>query len=351
MSVDAEVRQFLRKRRPARQARGQQIAWGGVTLALLAAILYLGSQKNFGPLQYAQLVLDGLRGGTIYALIALGFVTVFNVTGIINFAQGGFVMLGAMLAVTINDWGALAGWSPGPRLATAVLVAVLATTLIGVLVERLTIYPARNAEPLTLIIITVGVYIVMQGVALIVWGTDAYSLPAFTTLAMRDRTFRLGTVIVKAQSFWIWGVTGVTMAVLYYFFEHTMWGRALRACSVNRLAARLMGIRPDRMSMLAFGLAAAMGAIGGIVLAPATRPVYDMGLSLGLKGFVAAIMGGLVNPPAAVVGGILLGVIENVGAGVTRAGIKDIFSFIILIWVLLFRPQGLFGRQQTVEKV
>jgi branched-chain amino acid transport system permease protein len=352
MSVNAQAKQFLKRSRPTRQARTRQMALVVAMVVLLGSlVLYLGAQKQFGPFQYAQLILDGLRGGTIYALIALGFVTVFNVTGIINFAQGGFVMLGAMLAVTIHNGPALAAWPAGPRLAVAILAAVAATTLIGVLVERLTIYPARNAEPLTLIIITVGVYIVMQGIALIVWGTDAYSLPAFTTLAMQDKTIRLGTLIVKAQSFWIWGVTGVTMAVLYAFFERTMWGRALRACSVNRTAARLMGIRPDRMSALAFALAAAMGAIGGVVLAPATRPAYDMGLTLGLKGFVAAIMGGLLNPPAAVVGGILLGVIENVGAGVTRAGIKDIFAFIILIWVLLFRPQGLFGRQQTVEKV
>jgi branched-chain amino acid transport system permease protein len=130
-----------------------------------------------------------------------------------------------------------------------------------------------------------------------------------------------------------------------------MWGKALRACSVNRQAARLMGISPSRMSVLSFALAAALGAIGGIVLAPATRPIYDMGLVLGLKGFVAAIMGGLVNAPAAVLGGILLGMIENVGAGVTRAGIKDIFAFIILILVLLFKPNGILSREQSVEKV
>ncbi len=112
-----------------------------------------------------------------------------------------------------------------------------------------------------------------------------------------------------------------------------------------------MGISPNRMSALSFALAAAMGAIAGVVLAPATRPIYDMGLVLGLKGFVAAIMGGLINAPAAVIGGLLLGVIENIGAGVTKAGFKDIYAFGILILILLFRPQGIFGRQQTVDKV
>ena len=121
-----------------------------------------------------------------------------------------------------------------------------------------------------------------------------------------------------------------------------MWGKGLRACAVNKQAARLMGISPSRMSILAFGLAAALGAIAGVVVAP---------VSLGLKGFVAAIMGGLVNPPAAVVGGLLLGVIENVGAGVTKAGLKDIFAFIILIAILLFRPHGIFSKRQSTDKV
>ncbi|HFQ94031.1 MAG TPA: branched-chain amino acid ABC transporter permease [Anaerolineae bacterium] len=328
----------------------KRLASFAVLLLVLALVWYLGSQKNFKLPQYVQLTLDGLRAGTIYALIALGFVTVFNVTGIINFAQGAFVMLGAMLAVSVNDaeWLAL---SPLPKLVTAVVVAIILTTLIGVAMERLAIYPARHAEPLTLIIITVGVYIALQGAAQLIWGTDSYTLPAFTTLEQADKTIRLGTVIVKGQSFWIWGTTAVVMALLYYFFERTIWGAGLRACASNRLAARLMGVSPNKMSLLAFALAAAVGAAAGAVLAPATRPTYDMGLTLGLKGFVAAIMGGLVNPPAAVLGGLLLGVIENVGAGVTKSGLKDIYAFVILILILLFRPHGLWSKRQGVEKV
>lgn len=323
------------------------------TLALLVllaiVVFYLGERKNFGAQQYLQLTLDGIRGGTIYALIALGFVAVFSVTDIINFAQGAFVMLGAMIAVTIYD--ASLPVSGGWKMAVAVVGAVLATTLIGVLVERLTIYPARHASQLAQIIITVGLYITIQGLALLVWGTRPYILPAFTTLKIVDKTFRVGGVIVKAQSFWIWGATAVVLAVLAYFFERTLRGKALRACAVNRHAARLMGISPSRMSLLAFAMAAALGAIGGVVLAPVTRPIYDMGLSLGLKGFVAAIMGGLISAPAAVVGGILLGVVENIAAGVTDAGLKDVFAFIILILILLFRPHGLFSRGGEREEV
>ena len=127
-------------------------------------------------------------------------------------------------------------------------------------------------------------------------------------------------------------------------------GKGLRACAVNRRASRLMGINPSRMSLLAFSLAAALGAIGGMVMAPATRPTYDMGLMLGLKGFVAAIMGGLLSYPGAVVGGLVLGVVENVGAGVTSAGYKEIIVFVILVLILLFRPQGFIGsRERAVE--
>ena len=317
----------------------------GATVAamviLVAIILYLGNSKHFGPVQYAQLIVDGIRGGSIYALIALGFVVVFNVTGIINFAQGGFVMSGAMIAVAFNNLEL--PLHPGLKLALAVVLGVVITTIIGALVERLSIFPARHSHVLTLIIITVGVYIFMQGVALLSWGADPYYLPAFTTLALEDHIIRIGGIMIKAQSLWIWATVAVVLVALAFFFGRTLLGKALRACAINRRAAELMGINPSRMSLLAFALAAALGAIGGIVLAPATRPMYDMGLRLGLKGFIAAIMGGLVSSPGAVVGGVLLGVLENLGAGVTKAGFKDIFAFIILILILLFRPQGIIG--------
>jgi branched-chain amino acid transport system permease protein len=255
------------------------------------------------------------------------------------------------------------------------VLSVCLVSLIGAVTERLAIYPARKSPPLTLIIITVGVYTIMWGGALLVWGADPYQLPAFTTLQTGDRILRFGQivmdgrtswilgssmlpagaqfsgVIVRAQSLWIWGTTALILVTLGTFFERTILGKAVRACAVNRRAAQLMGISPSRMSLLAFVLAAALGAIGGIVLAPATTPIYDMGLKLGMKGFVAAIMGGLVSSPGAVIGGLLLGMLENVGAGVTKAGLKDIFAFIALILILLLRPQGLVGgRAAGVEE-
>jgi len=346
---------------------GKTVTTGVIVLLVLALALYAGSRKNLAAPQYVQLVLDGLRGGAIYALIALGFVAVFNVTGVINFAQGGFVMLGAMLCVTLFNLSAFARLAPAIRLALSAVLSVLVVSLIGAVMERLTIFPARRSPALTLIIITVGVYTIMWGAALLIWGTDPYQLPAFSTLQQGDKILRFGQVslegdaswifassalpqgarftgvMIKAQTLWIWGTTAVVLGGLAYFFERTILGKAVRACAVNRRAARLVGISPSRMSLLAFVLAAALGAIGGIVLAPATTPMYDMGLRLGLKGFVAAIMGGLTSSAGAVVGGLLLGMLENVGAGVTKAGLKDIFAFVVLILLLLFKPHGIIG--------
>lgn len=329
----------------ATENRWKSLRMPAIALALIAVILYLGAQKNFGPVQYAQFIADGLRGGAIYAMIAMGFVIVYNVTGVINFAQGAFVMLGAMLAVTFHEMEM--PFSPALRLIVSVMLSIAATTLIGILIERLTIHPARFSSPLTLIIITVGVFITIQGLALLVWGPDAHIFPSFTTLEMADKVFRVNGVVIKAQGFWIWGITAIVLIWLAFFFEKTLLGKAMRACAVNQRAARLVGIRFDRMSLLAFAMASALGAISGIIIAPLLRPSFDIGLNLGLKGFVAAIIGGLVNPVGAVLGGLMLGLLENISAGVTKAGMRDIYAYSLLILTLLFRPQGLLGAKKT----
>lgn len=322
----------LLKARPSRTA----VRIGG-SVAVVAVVLLLGAQKGFGFQQYGQLIMAGVGSGAVYALVALGFVMVFTVTGIINFSQGAFVMLGALFTVTLYASPFTGDGRLG--LAFAAVLAVFITAGIGVVVERLTIFPARRAgaDHLTLIIITVGVYITIQGMALIYWGHAGRSLPAFTTMANSDTIFRPWGIVIKAQTLWVMGTTFAVFAVLSLFLGRTMIGKALRACSVNPAAARLMGINPGRMSAVAFALAAGIGAIAGVVLAPLTKPVYDMGLTLGLKGFVAAAMGGLISLPAALAGGFLLGMVENVAAGVTKSGLKDMFTFIVLIAVLLRR--------------
>lgn len=313
-----------------------------VSVILVAFILYLSHLNNYGPEAFAQWTIDGIRGGSIYALVGLGFVVIHSVTGVINFAQGEFVMLGAMLCASFYELDL--PLPPVLKLVVAVILSIIIVTLVGIILERGAIYPARGGSVVTLIIITIGATIAIRAIALIIWGTRARIVPAFTNLQQMDVIFRPFGLTLSAQSLWIWGTAALVFCTLYFFFERTLMGKALRACAVNRRAAELMGISPSRMSLLAFGLAALVGAIGGIVFGPATRPQYDMGLVFGLKGFVAAIMAGMVSPLGAVLGGLILGVAENVGTGVTQLyGYKDVIAFVILILILLTRPQGLVG--------
>ncbi|MCK4452431.1 MAG: branched-chain amino acid ABC transporter permease, partial [Anaerolineae bacterium] len=175
--------------------------------------------------------------------------------------------------------------------------------------------------------------------------TDSYVLPAFT----RERPIRVWSAVVQTQSLWVLGATLVSVIGLYLFFRHTTLGKAVRACAVNRLAARLMGVSYDRMGTLSFTLGAVLGAVAGAVIAPLTYATYDMGAMLGLKGFVAAIMGGLTSSPGAVAGGLLLGVLEATGAGLISSGAKNAIAFAVLLVILFFRPGGLFGARQDAH--
>ena len=277
---------------------------------------------------YLQFALSGLSTGSIYVLIALGLIAIYNVTGVINLAQGEFVMLGAMLAVAFHKLEL--------PLALAFVLSVACVTVAGVLTERLTIRPARRAPEVTLIIITIGTAIAIRGAALLAWGTSSYSLPEFSPGA----PLQLWGAVLSRQRLWIMGTAAVVLLLLYLFFEFTLLGKAVRACAINRLAAETLGISTTAMSALAYGLGAALGALAGIVIAPLTLVSYDMGLSLGLKGFVVAIMGGLVNAPAAVVGGLLLGVLESFASGFLSSGLRDAVAFLILFVVLARRRNG-----------
>lgn len=281
--------------------------------------------------QLLQYLLSGLTLGSFYALVALGFVLIYSVTGIINFAQGEFVMLGAMLSVTLLKTGV--------PLIPAILGAILIVMVIGGGVEFLAIRTAKRASPVTLIIITIGLSIVIRGAALLIWGTNPYNFPAFSS----GPPIVLAGATLMPQSLWVMGVTLFVVVMMYFFLEWTFWGKALRACVVNQLAARLMGISPRKMAFLSFAVSAGLGAVGGIVLAPITFATYDMGLLLGLKGFIAAVLGGLTSAPGAVLGGLILGVLESLGAGLVSSGYKDAIAFVILLIVLLIKPSGLLG--------
>jgi branched-chain amino acid transport system permease protein len=278
--------------------------------------------------QLAQYLASGLVVGGVYALIGLGFVIVYRVTRIINFAQGELVMLGALLTVS--------GRQLGLSTAMAALAAVVVVAGVGALLERVAIHPVRRAPALTILIVTIGASITIRGVALVVWGTDPYALPAFSP----GPPFRLLGATVVRQGLWVLAVAAVVFAGLWLFFTRTYAGSAVRACAVNARGARLMGIRVDRMWLLAFALSGGLGAVAGAVIAPITYATYDMGLMLGLKGFVAAVLGGLVSPAGAIGGGILLGLLESLSAGLLSSGYKDAMAFVVLILLLLAQVAG-----------
>lgn len=281
--------------------------------------------------QLLQFLFSGLTLGGIYALIALALVMTYNITGILNMAQGEFVALGALTACSL--------YTAGLPAIPSFFLAVFITAAVGGLVERLAINPAREASPLSLIIITIGVSITLRGLALLIWGTEPHSLPAFT----RGGPLQVLGAAVNSQSLWILGLVVVTVTGLFAFMERTYWGKAVRACVINRTAARLMGINPYLLSFLAFIASGALGAAAGIFITPITLATYDMGFMLGLKGFVAAVLGGINNIGGAIIGGFLLGILEIFGAGLVSSGFKDAVAMIVLIAVLLFRPEGIIG--------
>jgi len=284
-----------------------------------------------------QFVVTGLSSGAVYALVGLGIVLVHQVTGIINFAQGEFVMLGALVFALLNEREV--------ALLPAAAIAVAATTVVGVLVQRLAIHPARHATIERLIILTIGAAITIQGITLVVVGTNPHFARPFTA----GPPLRIGGVVVLRQYLWVVAVTAVAVLVLWFFLTRTLTGKAMRAAAMNRDAARIVAISPTRMSLLAFALAAVLGAIGGVVLAPLQAPDAGIGIALGLKGFTAAVLGGLDSPAGAIAGGLAVGVVESVAAGYLPSGYKDAIAFGILFLVLLLRPNGLLRPVQEVR--
>lgn len=288
--------------------------------------------------QLAQYLLTGLTIGAIYALVALGFVIIYNASHVINFAQGEFVMIGGMATV------AFAG--AGLPLALAVPAAVLAAVAVGLALEKFAVEPARDASVVTLIIITIGASILLRGLAALVWDKKIHALRPFSG----EQPIAFAGATILPQSLWVLGVTLLIVLALAAFFGRTLTGKAMLAASHNPFAARLCGINVRFVLLLSFGLSAALGAIAGILVAPITLTSWDAGVMLGLKGFAAAILGGLGSGAGAIAGGLLLGIAESLGAGYVSSAYKDAIAFVIILVVLLFLPSGLFGRK-SAERV
>jgi len=285
-----------------------------------------------------QFLVAGLKSGAIYALVALGFTIVFASTGAINFAQGEFFMLGGMLGVFFVHLGL--------PLPLAVAAAVLATATIGAIFEVLAVRPIGNGDPLRIIMVTIGGSVLLRQLALHFFGPDEQALAAFSA----GPSVKLLGASIELQTIWIWGLTIVAVSGLAFLYRRTSFGAAMRATALQSEAARLVGIDTRAMVTASFALAAGLGAIAGLAVTPLTQTAFDVGSGIGVKGFSAAILGGLGNPIAAVAGGLVLGLLESLTAGYINPLYKDAVALVVLLGVLFIRPQGLFGKSGR-EKV
>jgi branched-chain amino acid transport system permease protein len=282
-----------------------------------------------------QFILSGLTVGAVYALVALGFTIIYNASDVVNFAQGEFVMLGGM--ITVFAYGA------GMPLPLAAVVAILVTAGVGVALNKLAIEPARGAPVVSLIIITIGASIFIRGVTQLVFDKQLHRFPAFSG----DEPIRILGATILPQSLWVMAGAVAVFIALWLFFTRTLTGKAILATSNNRLAAQLVGINTNWVMTLSFALSAGIGALAGVLVTPITLVSYDVGIALALKGFAAAMLGGMGNPKGALVGGILLGLFEALTAGYLSSQYKDAAAFIVILAVLFAMPQGLFGKKST----
>jgi branched-chain amino acid transport system permease protein len=282
--------------------------------------------------QIIQYVLSGLTVGCIFALIALGFNIIYNVTEVINFAQGEFAVWGGLVMVLLIQT------LPLPLIVNFA-VAVVLVSAIGGLIYLLTIRPLKSPSVLTMIMVTIAVAIILKGVAMFLFGKDPFALDPFS----QGPPLRVFGAYVFRQSLWVLGITLFLVAILTYFFQKTILGKAMSACADNPMAAGLVGISVTKMVLISFALSAALGAIGGIIMTPITLMEFDRGPMLALKGFGAAIMGGLGNFYGAVIAGLILGLLESISTGFISSSYKDAVALIVLLLVLFIRPSGLFG--------
>ncbi|BDU58895.1 branched-chain amino acid ABC transporter permease [Limnohabitans sp. MORI2] len=285
--------------------------------------------------QFLQFLFSGITVGATYALAALGFTLIYNASNVINFAQGEFIMLGGMLAVLFAQMGL--------PLPVVLVLAIVIPALVGILMEKIAIEPVKGADTVSLIIITIGASLVIRGLIQVWLGKGTFSLPAFSG----DAPIHILGATLLPQSLWVLAVTALLVTALWYFFSHTLTGKAMLATSFNRTAAELVGINTNFVLFLSFAMSAGLGAVGGILVTPITMTSYDVGIMLGLKGFVAAVVGGLGNGLGAVLGGLLVGILEAMGAGYISSAYKDAVPFVLILFILFFMPRGLFGGKST----
>ncbi len=279
-------------------------------------------------------LLSGVTVGFIYALVGIGFTVIYNSSGIINFSQGEFVMAGGMSTVFLLK--------AGLPLGVSFILAIMITSLIGIILYKLISF-SKDSSQISLIILTLGFAIFLRGLAEVVFDKELHTMPSF----VGDGSFDMFGTTLTYQSILIMVVSIVIVIFLYFFFKKTKTGQAMMAASINVDAARLMGINIKKILMINFALSAAIAAIGGVLLTPITSTNYEVGIMLGLKGFAAAIIGGLGNPFGAVAGGLVLGILESLIAGYISSEYKDAVAFVVMLGILFFMPGGIFGNTKA----
>lgn len=286
------------------------------------------------PTYLGQILVNGISVGCIYGLIGIGFCVIYNASGIVNFAQGAFVMLGGMTAYLLIA-------KTGLPLLAAGVIATLAVAVLGVALERLVVRPLwdRNATMFVMILATLAAQIVVERAMLLMVGDQPKSIAVFTDLP----PIRIGGVAIGYQLLWIIGVSVVLISALNAFFQRTLVGRAMRACAIDREAAALQGINVSGMLALSFALSAGLGAIAGFLVTPTQYTAYNVGTPFAISGFIAAIVGGFGRPLGAFLGGIILGVSQALAVVTFGSGMKNVAALSVLLLFLFFRPTGLLG--------
>jgi branched-chain amino acid transport system permease protein len=283
--------------------------------------------------ELVQSLVNGIGIGLVYGLVAIGFCVIYNASGIVNFAQGVFVMLGGMFADALL-------MQLGFHMLPAALISIVAVAFVGVLIQIFIIRPMweRKAPLFAIILATLAVQLLIEQIIILTMGDKPRTYPNFTL----GGPLKIGSIAIDYQLFWILGCGVLMVVALELFFNKTRVGRALRACAQNREAAALLGIPVGSMLMLSFALSAALGAGAGILITPTQYTAWSVAEPFGINGFIAAIMGGFGSAPAALVGGVLLGVVQSAAIVFFGAGFKNVVALTILLIVLLFFPRGVF---------
>jgi branched-chain amino acid transport system permease protein len=286
-------------------------------------------------LDFVQQLVNGIAVGCVYGLIALGFVLIYKATEVVNFAQGELLMLGGFLAYTFITVMGLNYW-------IGFLLAVICMALLGSAIERIVVRPILGYPQFSIVMATIGLGFFARSVAGMIWGTDDLKIDTPFSRSVTENVVRVGDLVIADDKVSIIVATVILCTVLYFFFSRTRMGIAMQATSQNMLAAYYMGIPVKRVFSLIWAISAAVACFAGVLLAPVTLIHTNVGF-IGLKAFPAAVLGGFGSIPGALVGGIIIGVIEQLAGFYLPQGFKDVAAYVVLLLVLWFKPDGLFG--------